>query len=146
LKEMAQQIRYDFNSQGYDFAKAEPFTKQDIYRQPDAVGGYSYVMLLAWRLTGKEFCLKEAKTGIDHYLEFAANPWYEIPSGAMAVMAAARLEAMGYRTNAEKALEFVLDSNPGLMAAGRWGGHAVDGLMAGFRSEPPEQAYSMESM
>jgi hypothetical protein len=146
LKAMAQQIRYDFNSQGYDFAKAAAFTNQDIYRQPDAVGGYSYVMLLAWKLTGKEFCLAEAKTGIDRYLDFAANPWYEVPSGAMATMAAARLEAMGYPTNARKALGFVLDAKAGLMKSGRWGGREVNGLMAGFRTEPADQAYSMESM
>jgi hypothetical protein len=146
LKEMAQQIKYDFNSQGYDFAKGAAFTNHDIYRQPDAVGGYSYVMLLAWKLTGKEFCLAEAKTGIDRYLDFASNPWYEVPSGAMAVMAAARLEAMGYPTNAKKALGFVLDSNAGLMATGRWGGHEVNGLLAGFRTEPAGQVYSMESM
>jgi len=41
-------IKYDFNDQGYDFAKGATFTNHDIYRQPDAVGGYSYVMLLAW--------------------------------------------------------------------------------------------------
>jgi len=146
LKAMAQQIRYDFNSQGYDFAKAAPFTNKDIYRQPDAVGGYSYVMLLAWKLTGKDFCLAEAKAGIDRYVEFAANPWYEVPSGALAVLAAARLEAMGYRTNARKALEFVADSKAGPMAAGRWGGREVNGLMAGFSTEPAGQAYSMESM
>lgn len=146
LKAMAQQIRYNFNSQGYDFAKGAAFTKQDIYRQPDAVGGYSYVMLLAWKLTEKEFCLEEAKTGIDRYLDFAANPWYEVPSGALAVMAAARLEAMGYPTDTRKALRFVLDAKAGLMAAGRWGGREVNGLMAGFRTEPADQAYSMESM
>src|ERR1035437_1577102 len=146
LKAMAQQIRYDFNSQGYDFAKAAAFTNQDIYRQPDAVGGYSYVMLLACKLTGKEFCLAEAKTGIDRYLDFAANPWYDVPSGAMATMAAARLEAMGYPTNARKALGFVLDAKAGLMKSGRWGGREVNGLMAGFRTEPADQAYSMESM
>lgn len=146
LRAMAQQIHYDFNDQGYDFAKGAAFTNHDIYRQPDAVGGYSYVMLLAWKLTGKEFCLAEAKTGIDHYLSFASNPWYEIPSGAMAVMAAARLEAMGYPVNVRKALGFVLDSKIGLMAAGQWGGRAVDGLMAGFSTEPAGQAYSMESM
>jgi hypothetical protein len=146
LKAMAQQIKYDFNSQGYDFAKGAAFTNQDIYRQPDAVGGYSYVMLLAWKLTGKEFCLAEAKIGMDRYLDFAANPWYEIPSGAMAAMAAARLEAMGYPANARKALGFVLDSKAGLMATGRWGGREVNGLMAGFRTEPADQAYSMESM
>jgi hypothetical protein len=146
LKAMAQQLHYDFNSQGYDFAKGAPFTLKDIYRQPDAIGGYSYVMLLAWKLTGKDFCLEEAKKGIDRYLNFAANPWYEIPSGAMAVMAAARLEAMGYSTSARKALRFVLDSKVGLMATGKWGGRAVDGLMAGFRTEPPDQVYSMESM
>jgi hypothetical protein len=146
LKLMAQQIRYDFNTQGYDFAKAAPFTNQDIYRQPDAVGGYSYVMLMAWKLTGKAEFLAEAKTGIDRYLDFAANPWYEVPSGAMAVMAAARLEAMGYPTNTKKALQFVLDAQAGLMAKGQWGGREVNGLMAGFRTEPAGQTYSMESM
>jgi len=146
LKKMAQQIKYNFNDQGYDFAKDATFTNHDIYRQPDAVGGYSYVMLLAWKLTGKESFLAEAKIGIDRYLDFNANPWYEVPSGAMAVMAAARLEAMGYPASARKALGFVLDSKAGLMAAGRWGGRAVDGLLAGFRTEPPDQVYSMESM
>ena len=146
LKDMAQQLRYDFNSQGYDFAKAAAFTNQDIYRQPDAVGGYSYVMLLAWKLTRKQAFLAEAKIAIDRYLDFTANPWYEIPSGAMAVLAAARLEAMGYPTKAEKALRFVLDAKIGLMATGRWGGREVNGLMAGFRTEPSGQTYSMESM
>ena len=146
LRDMAKQIKYDFNSQGYDFAKAAAFTNKDIYRQPDALGGYSYVMLLAWKLTGKAFCLEEAKIGLDRYLDFSANPWYEVPSGAMAVMAAARLEAMGYPGNARKALGFVLDSKTELMASGKWGGHEVNGLMAGFRTEPPGQAYSMETM
>jgi hypothetical protein len=132
LKDMAQQVHYDFNSQGYDFAKATAFTNHDIYRQPDAVGGYSYVMLLAWKLTGKELFLAEAKAGIDRYLDFAANPWYEVPSGAMAVLAAARLEAKCYPTNARKALGFVFDAKIGLMASGRWGGREVNGLMAGF--------------
>jgi hypothetical protein len=146
LKAMAKQIKYDFNDQGYDFAKSATFTNHDIYRQPDAVGGYSYVMLLAWKLTGKEFCLTEAKIGIDRYLDFVSNPWYEVPSGAMAVMAAARLEAMGYPADTRKALGFVLDSKAGLMATGRWGGREVNGLLAGFRTEPPDQVYSMESM
>jgi hypothetical protein len=146
LKEMAQQIKYNFNDQGYDFSKSAPFTNHDIYRQPDAVGGYSYVMLLAWKLTGKAPFLEEAKTGIDRYLGFSANPWYEIPSGAMAVMAAARLQAMGYPADCGKALAFVLDSRAGLMATGRWGGREVNGLMAGFCTEPAGQVYSMETM
>jgi hypothetical protein len=146
LRDMAKQLRYDFNSQGYDFAKSAAFTNQDIYRQPDAVGGYSYVMLLAWKLTGKEQFLAEAKIAINRYLDFAANPWYEVPSGSMAVLAAARLEAMGYPTSAKKALRFVLDPKVGLMATGRWGGREVNGLMAGFRTEPAGQTYSMESM
>jgi hypothetical protein len=146
LRAMAQQIKYDFNSQGYDFAKGAIFTNHDIYRQPDAVGGYSYVMLLAWKLTGKDIYLAEAKTAIDRYLAFAANPWYEVPSGAMAVMAAARLEAMGYPINTKSALDFVCDTQAGLMASGQWGGREVNGLMAGFRTEPAGQAYSMESM
>jgi hypothetical protein len=146
LRDMAHQIGYDFNDQGYEFAAGKPFTRQDIYRQPDAVGGYSYVMLLAWKMTGKEYCLAEAKTAIDRYTAFQKNPWYEIPSGAMAVLAAARLEAMGYSVNTRKALGFVLDAKIGLMATGKWGSVPVDGLLAGFRTEPPGQAYSMESM
>jgi hypothetical protein len=146
LKEMAQQIKYDFNDQGYDFSKHAAFTNHDIYRQPDAIGGYSYVMLLAWKLTGRAFCLEEAKTAIDRYLSFSTNPWYEIPSGAMAVIAAARLQEMGYAADTKKALGFVLDSQVGLMATGRWGGREVNGLMAGFRTEPAGQVYSMESM
>lgn len=146
LRDMAQHIRYNFNDQGYDFAKKAPFTEHDIYRQPDAVGGYSYVMLLAWTLTGQDFCLAEAKAGIDRYLAFSANPWYEVPSGAMAVLAAARLDSMGYPADVRKALGFVLDAKVGLMATGKWGGRPVDGLMAGFRTEPAGEAYSMESM
>src|ERR1035441_8245442 len=70
---------------------------------------------------------------------FFANPWYEIPSGAMATLAASRLQAMGYQTNPKKALAFVLDSRAGLLATGKWGGHEVNGLMAGFRTEPAGQ-------
>jgi hypothetical protein len=33
LKLMAQQIKYDFSDQGYDFAKGAPFTNREIYRQ-----------------------------------------------------------------------------------------------------------------
>ena len=146
LRDMAHQIKYNFNDQGYDYAKGSPFTRQDIYRQPDAVGGYSYVMLLAWKITGRQYCLEEAKTAIDRYTAFQKNPWYEIPSGSMAVLAAAHLESMGYPANTRKALGFVLDSKIGLMAAGKWGSTPVDGLMAGFCTEPAGQAYSMESM
>jgi hypothetical protein len=64
----------------------------------------------------------------------------------MAVMAAARLQAMGYPADCGKALAFVLDSHAGLMATGRWGGHEVNGLMAGFCTEPAGQVYSMETM
>jgi hypothetical protein len=83
---------------------------------------------------------------MDRYLDFAANPWYEIPSGAMAAMAAAELETMGHPVNSKKAFDFVFDSKASLMATGRWGGCEVNGLMAGFRTEPAGQVYSMESM
>jgi hypothetical protein len=146
LRNMAHQIDYDFNDQGFDYAAGKPFTRRQIYRQPDAVGGYSYVMLLAWKMTGRDNYLAEAKTAIDRYTAFQQNPWYEVPSGAMAVLAAARMEAMGYPVDTRKTLGFVLDAKVGLMASGKWGSLPVDGLMAGFRTEPPGQAYSMESM
>jgi hypothetical protein len=143
---MAQTIRYDFNHQGFDFAKGVPYTNKNIYRQPDAVGGYSYVMLLAWELTGREFCREEAKVAIDRYTDFTSNPWYEVPSGAMATLAAARLGRLGYATKARKALEFVLDAKDGPLTIGQWGGCDVNGLMCGWGKEPAGQTYSMESM
>lgn len=143
---MAHQIGYDFNDQGYDFKKHAPFTRQAIYRQPDTVGGYAYVMLFAWEVLRDAKYLDEAREGMKRYLAFARNPWYEVPSGAMAAQAAARLSAQGNEVDLARALRFLFDAKVGLMRTGEWGGKEVNGLMAGFSTEPPDQAYSMESM
>ncbi len=147
LQAMTRQVRYNFNDQGYDFAAASAWTKKDIYRQPDAIAGYAYLMLFAHELFGGQYIL-EARAAIRRYQEFSKNPWYEIPSGAMGSLAAARLYAHYRDRNVDvfKALSFALDPQHGALHAGAWGGRQVDGLMAGWGNEPPGEAYSMESM
>lgn len=146
LIQMAQQLHYDFNDQGYDFKQEAAFTHKDIYRQADTIGGYAYVMLFAAEVLEDAKYREEAREGLRRYLAFAKNPWYEDPSGAMAVLAAARLSAQGADVDVARALRFLFDDQVGLMRTGQWGGKEVNGLMAGFSTEPPDQAYSMESM
>ena len=146
LISVAHQIEYDFNDQGYNFKERRPFTKQDIYRQPDAIAGYSYLMLFAFEMFADQKFLDEAKIAVARYQSFEHNPWYEVPSGAIGSLAAARLSTFDANVDLHKILGFVLDSKIGLMRTGTWGGKEVNGLMAGFSTEAPDQVYSMESM
>ena len=146
LIELAHQISYDFNDQGYRFNTRVPFTNKDIYRQPDAVGGYAYLMLFAHEMFGEGKYLTEASKALGLYQGFAQNPWYEIPSGAMAALAAARLSVRDKTVNMRRILSFALDPGGRPLQTGAWGGSEVNGLMAGFRTEPAGQAYSMESL
>lgn len=145
---IARQIQYNFNDQGYDFSTNAAWTKQDIYRQPDAIAGYAYLMLFGHEALGGETYLKEARSALARYQSFAKNPWYEIPSGAMGCLAAARLSAHHRDAGADvrKALSFALDPLVGCLQTGEWGGREVNGLMGGWCTEPPGVAYSMESM
>lgn len=146
LISLAHQLNYNFSDQGYRFDARNPWTKQDIYRQPDAIGGYAYLQLLAHAMFGEAKYFAEAKEGLRRYLSFAQNPWYEVPSGAMACLAAARLSVGEPGIDVGKALGFVLDPGGRPLHTGRWGGEEVDGLMAGFCTEPAGEAYSMESL
>jgi hypothetical protein len=146
LISLAHQINYDFDDQGYRFDARKPWTKEDIYRQPDAIGGYAYLQLLAYQMFGEAKYLAEAREGLLRYLSFTQNPWYEVPSGAMACLAAARLSATEPRIDVAKALGFVLDPGGRPLQTGRWGVDEVGGLMAGFCTEPAGEAYSMESL
>ncbi len=146
LVTLAHQVKYDFNDQGYNFKEHRPFTDHDIYRQPDAIAGYGYLMLFAHEMFADEKFLDEAKAALARYQSFERNPWYEIPSGAMGSLAAARLSTRDTSVDLHKILGFVLDSEVGLMHTGTWGGKEVNGLMSGFSTEPPDQVYSMESM
>lgn len=146
LIDLAHQIVYNFNDQGYRFNTRAPFTNKDIYRQPDAIGGYAYLMLFAHEMFGGSQYLKEAIKALNLYQSFAQNPWYEIPSGAMAALAAARLSVRNKGIDMRRVLSFVLDPNGHPLQTGVWGGREVNGLMAGFRTESAGQAYSMESL
>ena len=146
LISLAHQINYNFCDQGYRFDARRAWTKLDIYRQPDAIGGYAYLQLLAYEMFGEAKYLAEAGEALRRYLSFARNPWYEVPSGAMACLAAARLSVSEPGIDVGKALGFVLDPGGRPLQTGRWGGKEVDGLMAGFCTEPAGEAYSMESL
>lgn len=146
LIDLARQVNYDFNAQGYNFKERKPFTVKDIYRQPDAIAGYSYLMLFGFDFFGDQRFLDESRTALNRYQSFPKNPWYEIPSGAMGSLAAARLSTTDPSVDLHKCLSFVFDSQIGLMRTGTWGGKELNGLMAGFSTEPPDQAYSMESL
>lgn len=146
LIELAQQISYNFNDQGYKFNTNAPFTNKDIYRQPDTIGGYGYLMLLAHEMFGDERYLKEARKALKLYQSFSQNPWYEVPSGAMAALAAARLSTQEKGIDVRRVLSFVLDEGGHPLQTGKWGDMEVNGLMAGFSTEPAGQAYSMESL
>ena len=146
LVELAHQLGHGFGDQGYRFDTGAPWTRLDIYRQPDTIGGYAYLQLLAYQMFGGSRHLAEAKEGLRRYLSFSANPWYEVPSGAMACLAAARLSVTDSAVDVGRALGFVLHPGGHPLQTGRWGGEEVGGLMAGFRTEPAGEAYSMESL
>ena len=146
LIDLAKQINYDFNDQGYDFKAHKPFTLKDIYRQPDCIAGYGYLMLFGYEFFGDQKFLVESRTALTRYQNFSKNPWYEVPSGAMGSLAAARLSITDSTVDFHKALSFVFDPRIALMHTGTWGGKEVNGLMSGFSTEPPDQVYSMESM
>ncbi len=146
LRRMARRLNYDFDHQGYDFAAGEPWTAADIYRQPDAVGGYAYLMLLAHEWFGEAGFLNEAQAALGRYLAFPHNPWYEVPSGALAALAAARLNAVhGGSYDLATALRRLFDPAAALVV-GNYGACEVNGLMRGWRHSAPESAYSMESL
>lgn len=146
LMELAHQVAYNFNDQGYRFNTREPFTNKDIYRQPDTIGGYAYLMLFAHEMFGDAKYLYEARHALGLYQAFAQNPWYEIPSGALAALAAARLSVHDTRVDFGKVLGFALSTGGRPMQTGKWGEFEVNGLMAGFSTEPEGEAYSMESL
>lgn len=145
LRDLARRLDYDFNHQGYNFAAGTPWTDRDIFRQPDAIGGYAYLMLLAHRMLGGEEYLAEARAALRRYLSLRANPWYEVPDGSLAALAAAWLAAQGEDFDTARALAWLLDPDAAL-ALGEWGGQEVNGLMRGWRFSERDSVYSMESL
>ena len=145
LHRIAKTLDYDFNHQGYDFAASRGWTDRDIFRQPDALGGYAYLMLMTYVLFGEPAYLDEARSALGRYLAQPENPWYEVPDGAMAALAAAYLGAHGEDTDVAKALAWLLDPDAA-MATGEWGGQEVNGLARGWRFSERNSVYSMESL
>ena len=94
--------------------------------------------------------MEECLRGMRAYLGNGKNPWYEIPNGSSALLAAAWLDAHGERTDVRRAASWVYDHETGPLQTGTWGGEEIDGLMMGWRGETREaamaSAYSMESL
>jgi hypothetical protein len=65
---------------------------------------------------------------------------------ALATLAAARLSVHERGIDFRKVLGFAMSTGGHPMQTGEWGGHEVNGLMAGFSTEPEGEAYSMESL
>lgn len=145
LRTLASRIGYNFNHQGYDYRTQEGWTARDLYRQPDAIGGYAYLMLLAHQMLGGAEYLAEAQAALRRYLAFPANPWYEVPDGSLALLAAACLSSRGEEFDAVQALAWLLDPDAAL-ALGEWGGQEVNGLARGWRFSERDSVYSMESL
>ena len=150
IREMARGINYDFNDQGFNFELNKPWTNKDIYRQPDSIGGYAYNMLFAGIHGKDDSLIKEAVDALNRYAAFTENPWYEIPNGSTAVLAAAWLKKQGYNVDLKKILGFVFDPEKGPLQVGNWNGEPVDGLMMGWRgndrASAASSAYSMETL
>lgn len=150
LVELAHRIRYDFNDQGFDFDRGAPFTLREEFRQPDSIGGYAYLMICAYDMFGNDRYLDEARIAMDRYLAFQHNPWYEMPNGAMACYAAARLNRLGSRYDIGKAVSCVFDQAKGPLHVGSWGDKEVSGLMRGWFGNLDESerkiAYSLETL
>lgn len=150
LMKLAHDVDYNFNDQGYDFAVAQPFTRLDAFRQPDTLGGYAYVMRMGFKILGDESYRQEALKALKLYQSYPINPWYEIPSGAMAVMAASTLKLENNSIDLERILAFSLDTEKGCLHHTAWGSKEIRGLMCGWRGHTREEAvnraYSLESM
>lgn len=151
LIQMARQIDYNFNDQGYDFVKHQPFTVKNAYRQPDAIGGYAFLMAFASEVFSDSVYQEEAEKALNKYLVFEENPWYEIPSQAMACQAAAKLvdvDVIGTE-KLKKAVGLALDPSEGSLHLGSFGKCEINGLMRGWRGHTREEAssiaYSLES-
>lgn len=148
---LAKKLRYDFNGQGYDFAREERFTEKDVFRQPDSIAGFAYQMLFAASFTGKrELYMEESVRAIRLYLSHERNPWYEIPNCSSGLFTAAWLNSHGRRCDVRKAASWLFDPAEGPLQVGCFGKEAVDGLMMGWRGESREaaesSAYSMETL
>ena len=150
LKALAQRLDYDFNQQGYRFDKGCTFTNKDIYRQPDSIGGYAYNMLYAYCHSHDKGFLNECIHASALYQAFSENPWYEIPNGSSALLAAVWLHAHAIQSNVQKTASWVFDHEHGPLQCGTWGNEAIDGLMMGWRGDTRElamqSAYSMETL
>ena len=149
LQRMARTLAYDFNHQSFHFGLMEPRTYRPQYRQPDSVGGYAYNMLFAALHADRPQYMEESLKAIRLYEQMPTNPWYEIPNGSAALMAAAWLDAHGHPLDISRIAGWLFDHDLGPLQTGKWGKEEVDGLMMGWfgdtRALAMSSAYSMET-
>ena len=149
LARMAKALDYDFNHQSFHFVLMEPRSYKPQYRQPDSVGGYAYNMLFAALHADRPQYMEESLRAIRLYEQMPSNPWYEIPNGSAALMAAAWLDAHGHPRDIDRIAGWLFDHDLGPLQIGKWGKEEIDGLMMGWfgdtRALAMSSAYSMET-
>lgn len=149
LCRMARALDYNFNHQSFRFDTMEPRTYKPQYRQPDSSGGYAYNMLFAALHADRPQYMEESLRAIRIYESMPSNPWYEIPNGSAALMAAAWLDAHGHPRDINRVAGWLFDHDLGPLQIGKWGGEEIDGLMMGWfgdtRAQAMASAYSMET-
>ncbi len=150
MQKLARKVNYNFNEQGFEFNNDRVFTVKDIYRQPDSIAGYGYNMLFTAVHSGEKKYLDEAIHALKLYQNMQENPWYEIPNGSAAVLAATWLRSKGYDIDVERIIGYVFDHEKGPLQVGEWNGEEINGLMMGWRGDDRESAlssaYSMETL
>lgn len=146
---MAKTLNYDFNHQSFNFSLMEPRSYKPQYRQPDSIGGYAYNMLFAALYADRPNYMEESLRAISLYEQMPNNPWYEIPNGSAALMAAAWLDAHGHACDIQRIAGWLFDHDLGPLQIGKWGEEEIDGLMMGWfgdtRALAMSSAYSMET-
>lgn len=150
LHNIAEKMKYDFHHQGYRFDQELPYTQREEYRQPDAVAGLAYCLLLASLRANRPDLRQKSVKALQHYQAFHSNPWYEVPSGSAGLLAACWHRAHGQEFDIRKLAGWIFDPVSGPMHTGSWCGEEVGGLMMGWRGmsrqEALASAYSMESL
>ena len=149
MQRMAKVLEYNFNHQSFHFDRMEPSTRKPQYRQPDSGGGYAYNMLFAALHADRPEYIEESLHAIKLYERMPSNPWYEIPNGSAALMAAAWLDAHGHPRDIDRIAGWLFDHDLGPLQIGKWGKEEIDGLMMGWfgdtRALAMSSAYSMET-
>ena len=118
-------------------------------KEPEAAGGYAWILYNAYRQTGKKDYLKGAEWALEFLSNYQGNPSYELqlPYGTLT---AAKMNAeIGTRYNIEKMVNWSFDKGPlrnwGTIV-GRWGSFDVSGLVGEANDKGNDYAFQLNGL